>query len=145
MNDEKVWDEFPNKIDLGREETICSPCAPAQTSSKSKEEKRTYYPSLYVNGVDGLEGLEKEGWALIRYRTRSLTVRADDDKENNLNGGGPSVDLEIRELCLPADATPEGEALGKAIAKFAKKKGYDTEGAEGGTDDQEPKDDEEET
>lgn len=135
MDETKVWEEFPNKIDLGREENVpTAVCAPDSKGGKTKCEKRTYYPSLYINGVDGLAGLEKEGWALVRYRTRSLTVRTEDDDKNGDSGmmnSGPSVDLEIRELCLPEDSTSEGDGLKKAIAKFAKSKGYATDGSEG--------------
>lgn len=138
MNDEKVWDEFPNKIDLGREESV--PTSSPDGGKKSKAKTRMYYPGLYVNGVDGLkglEGIEKEGYALIRYRLRSLNIRMPDDQDGGDKGlgaspsDGPSLDLEVRELCLPAAASDGSDDLKRAVAKFAKGKGLDTEGAEG--------------
>lgn len=117
--------EFPNEIDLGRTEDV-----PDYENKKEdvKTKKRTYYPTIYIRGVDGLGDLPKEGRALIYFKRKSLSI-----SEGSDCGAGPcipgdssssddkttySAELEIHELCLPEeDDTDIGDNLDKMAQK----------------------------
>lgn len=112
--------DFPNKIDLA----MSPPSMPLDaTSPKGKKTPpKPMYPSLYISGVDGLEGMPKEGYAMIYFKRRSVTIGEGDE-------GDPkhSADLEIQEICLP-NTTPEEEEMDMkdAMKSVAKKAGIDT-------------------
>lgn len=119
--------EFPNEINLGRTETV--PDYAAKEDSPPTK-KRTYYPSLYISGVQGLGDLPKEGYALIYFKRKrlSITEGADCgsipcspmDEPTGKEETSYSADLEIQEICLPDD---ESDDHGDALDKMAEKAG----------------------
>jgi hypothetical protein len=120
--------EFPNEIKLGRIDKV-------PDYSKQKDETptktRTYYPTLYINGVDGLGDLPKKGYALIYFRRKSLSITEGkdcgpipcgpmDSGSSDKDKTTYSADLEIQELCLPGGESDDG---GDAIDDMAEKAG----------------------
>lgn len=105
--------DYPDEIDLGRKETDMG--MPA-TPTRGKGKPRTVYPTLYIDGVPGLEKLPKEGCVMIRYARKSL--RLDQNEKGDDTAG---VTLEVQKICLPDDAEgADGETLGDAFAKVGK-------------------------
>lgn len=105
-------DEFPIHIDLGKEQ---SDMAVPMESTKDGEKKKKYYPSLYLSDIKGLDGLPKDGCALIEFHRRNVSI----------GDNGESADLEIRAICL-MEPESDGEDLKDSFAKFAASKGVDS-------------------
>jgi|HubBroStandDraft_3_1064219.scaffolds.fasta_scaffold196732_1 hypothetical protein len=141
--------EFPNEIKLGRTEKVPDYSADKEeTPTKTK----TYYPTLYISGVDGLGDLPKEGYALIYFRRKSLSIT--EGKDCGPIPCGPmdpdtsdrdkttySADLEIQELCLPDG---ESDDAGDAIDSMAEKAGLAIRGKKRQSDEEDDGDDYEE-
>ena len=108
---------FPVKIDLGHKESADMAIPMSSESTKGKRGKpRTFYPTLYVDAVEGLEQLPKEGYMLVKFRRKSL--RIDEDKDGKEKAG---VTLEIRQLCLPEDMAGEGaDDLDAVLSRYGK-------------------------
>lgn len=122
-------DEFPNEIDLGRTEKV--PVAVGETE-KPKTKTKKFYPSLYISGVKGLEGLPKDGYALIKFKRKRLSVTEGDDSgpfdtssdedDESRDTTTYSADLEVTELCLPDESESDGD-MESSIDTMAKKAG----------------------
>lgn len=107
--------DFPNEIDLGSTppEVADTPVGKNQKGAKPKK----FYPSLYISNVEGLEGLPKEGQALIYFKRRRLTQSTTDEGEDH------SADLEITKICLPEGVLSEYEDGEDSFDKAARKAG----------------------
>jgi hypothetical protein len=127
--------DFPVHIDLGRKVPNYDMKVAESAAGKKK---KTIYPNLYVEDNEDLGKLEKEGWALIRYKRRSLTIRDPDKDDDDKNR--TSASLDVLEICLPEN----GGDLMDEFKAFAKSKGLG-DGAVAPDSDKEPDDDEEET
>jgi hypothetical protein len=124
--------EFPNEIDLGRTEEVPDY---ADAKEETKTKKRTYYPTLYVRGVDGLGDLPKEGYALIYFKRKSLSITEGKDcgpgpcmagdPESSKDETTYSAELEIHELCLPEE---DDSDMGDNLDKMAQKAGLAVKG-----------------
>jgi hypothetical protein len=117
-----MYDEqFPHQIDLGRDEPDYGPAAiPAETESPRKTRK--FYPTLYIDAIEGMPALPKEGCMMVKFRRKRMSV------EENMDGKETSgMTLEIRKLCLPEDMAEEGDDMQDAMKKFAAGEGVDTE------------------
>lgn len=108
---------FPVKIDLGRKESRDMAIPMSAESTKGKRGKpRTFYPSLYVDAIEGLDQLPKDGYMLVKFRRKSL--RIDEDMDGKEKAG---VTLEIRQLCLPEDMAEEGaDDLDAVLSRYGK-------------------------
>lgn len=85
-----VHEDYPVKIELGKEvdDYQCEMASPKHEKGK----KRTVYPYLYLNGVEGIEDVPKEGHAIITFKRTSMTVRDRNGEQDN------SVELEIEDI-----------------------------------------------
>lgn len=129
--------DFPVNIDLGRKETdMGGPLSPETVKGK-KSKPRIFYPTLYIDGVEGMPSLPKEGCMMIKFRRKRMSV------EENMDGketGG--VTLEIQSLCLPEDmGGDDGDDMASAMKRFAKDKGV-ADATEEVENDEESEDDE---
>jgi hypothetical protein len=126
--------EFPVKIDLGRQVPDYSGEMAAAPSGK-KRKMKTSYPSLYIDGGADLAKLQKEGWALIKYKRTSVRIGKSNgpsiDSGAAKDEDSASAEIEVQQLCLP----DKGGDVMDEFAKFAKAKGVDT-GGMGGDDDE---------
>lgn len=115
MNDSN----FPHEIDLGREEPDYGAPKPVETESPRKARK--FYPTLYIDAIEGMPALPKEGCMMVKFRRKRMSV------EENMDGKETAgMTLEIRKLCLPEDMAEEGEDMQDAMKKFAAGEGVDT-------------------
>lgn len=101
--------DYSHEIDLGRKEPDYSSLSPV-TPEKPKK-MRTYYPTLYIEGVPGLEALPKEGCMMVKFSRKRLSL--EEDREGEEKTGAT---LEIRSICLPEG---DGETLEDAFSKMA--------------------------
>ena len=115
-----MHDQFPISIDLAihpEEMGMMSMPAPPSKSKKSKP----IYPSLYISGAKNLEALPREGYALIHFKRRSVTL-GDRDGESCC-----SADLEVHEISLAEAGSDEDSGdMADAFRALAKDRGYDT-------------------
>lgn len=87
----------------------------------SRPSSKPIYPSLYISGVENLDALPREGYALIHFKRRSVTL-GESDGENCC-----SADLEIHEIKLPEASSDEDSGdLADAMKTLAKGRGLDT-------------------
>lgn len=107
-----MHDDFPVSIDLALE-------FPAMGDMPSpKKGSKKVYPSLYISGAKNLESLPREGYALIHFKRRSVTVGERDDEECC------SADLEIHEIRLPEKGDDEEMGdMADALKSMAKERG----------------------
>lgn len=121
---------FPVHVDLGRKEDAMN-MATERAPSGKKAKSRVYYPTLYIENVEGLPALPKEGCILVKFRRKSMRV------EENMDGKETAgVTLEIQSLCLPEDMAGEDDGdMESAMKEFAKGNGVDTGPAEPDDDD----------
>jgi hypothetical protein len=116
-----MHDQFPISIDLAIQPKdmvmdISMPMPPSK-GGKSKP----IYPSLYISGVENLDALPREGYALIHFKRRSLTM-GERDGESCC-----SADLEIHEIKLPeADSDEDTGDMADALKSLARDRGIDT-------------------
>jgi hypothetical protein len=126
-----MHDEFPISIDLAITPTV-EPIGFDQPKGKSRELK-PMYPSLYITGAKNLENLPREGYALIHFKRRSITMGDRDGEECC------SADLEVHEISLPEKGDSEEMTdIGEALTAMAK-----TRGLIGGSDEEEEEEEEE--
>lgn len=85
-----IHPDFPVKIELGKtmDSTIGQPVKP-----NNKDEKKKYYPCLYLSDIEGLEDIPKEGHAIIYFRKKGSCVR--EDEKGKVCA---SADLEIEDI-----------------------------------------------
>ena len=124
-----MHDEFPVSIDL----SIKPPKGVVVMGGK-KGDMKPMYPSLYISGADGLESLPREGYALIHFKRRSITMGERDDESCC------SADLEVHEIRLPEKGSEEDMGdMADALKSMAAKRGL-IEGSEEeeGEDEEEP-------
>lgn len=127
---------YPVEVDLGRKEPEMRDVAVSPSPSGKKPKTRIFYPTLYIDGVEGMPSLPKEGIALVHFRRKRMSV------EENYDGKETSgVTLEIQKLCLPEEAGDDSDDMESQMAKFAKGEGVNTGRAE--EDDEESDEDEE--
>jgi len=127
---QNIKSAFPNEVDLAREVPDYG-SMDAATPSKPKKMRKDY-PSLYISGVEGLESMPKEGWALIYYKRRRLSL--EENKDGDETSG---ADLEIQEICLPKPSAEENSKdMKDAFAEYAAKKGVKDSGYEGDDDEE---------
>lgn len=110
-----MHDDFPVSIDLA-----ITPPKPVDLDMVigKKGNSKPMYPSLYITGVDNIGDLPREGYALIHFKRRSMTMGERDGEECC------SADLEIHEIRLPEKGTPEEMGdIGEALTSMAKKRG----------------------
>lgn len=96
------------------------------------KKQRKIYPSLYISGASGLEDLPREGYALIHFKRRSVTLGDRDGEECC------SAELEVHEIRLPEKGG--GEEMGDvadAMKSLAKEKGLDVGAMEDESDEEE--------
>lgn len=96
------------------------------------KKQRKVYPSLYISGASGLEDLPREGYALIHFKRRSVTLGDRDGEECC------SAELEVHEIRLPEKGG--GEEMGDvadAMKSLAKEKGLDVGAMEDEGDEEE--------
>ena len=117
----KMPSSFPNEIDLGKTPgEACSPCMSTSETKGKKKKPKPYYPSLYLSGIDGLEGIPKEGYALVMFKRRSITISQDQESEDPRT----SADLEIQSISFPEVTSEEATGdMQSELAKFAKSQG----------------------
>lgn len=118
-----MHNDFPVSIDLA----IDVPEMGTTVSEKKRTKSETMYPSLYISGVSNLESLPREGYALIHFKRRSITMGERDGEECC------SADLEIHEIRLPEKGSDEEMGdMGDALTSIAKERGliesYEDEG-----------------
>ena len=107
-----MHDDFPVSIDLA----LDFPAMGEMPSTKKSSKK--VYPSLYISGAKNLESLPREGYALIHFKRRSVTVGERDDEECC------SADLEIHEIRLPEKGDDEEMGdMADALKSMAKERG----------------------
>lgn len=109
-----MHDQFPVSIDLGitPKDTFGGP-----TDAKGKA-KKPVYPSLYITGAESLESLPREGYALIHFKRRSITMGERDDESCC------SADLEVHEIRLAEKGSEDDTAdLTDAMKSMAKERG----------------------
>ena len=114
-----MHDQFPISIDLAIQpkDMVMEMPMPSSKGGKSKP----IYPSLYISGVENLDALPREGYALIHFKRRSMTV-GDRDGESCC-----SADLEIHEIKLPEAGSDEDTGdMADALKAMAKDRGIDT-------------------
>jgi hypothetical protein len=116
-----MHDQFPISIDLAiQPKDMDMAMAMPMPSSKSGKSK-PIYPSLYISGVENLDALPREGYALIHFKRRSLTM-GERDGESCC-----SADLEIHEIKLPEAGSDEDTGdMADALKALAKDRGIDT-------------------
>jgi hypothetical protein len=103
---DSIKSAFPKEIELGRDVPDYGATAIQAPANKAHEkEKKKDYPTLYIRDVPGLEDIPKEGYALIYFRRRSVTVGEDSAGEDQA-----SADLEVQEICLPPTSKSEEDA-----------------------------------
>ena len=88
---------FPVHIDLGKKMSEGQMGAIASNSSRSDSKSKLYYPTLYIEGVKGLEQLPEEGCILVEFKRTRLSIEDRDGKPTT------GATLEIHSLCLPED------------------------------------------
>lgn len=127
-----MHDQFPVSIDLAiQPKEMAIDFAPPAPGKKQKP----IYPSLYISGVENLDALPREGYALIHFKRRSVTL-GDRDGEACC-----SADLEIHEIKLPEPGSEEENGdMADALTALAKDRGIDT-----GDDDESEDEESEET
>lgn len=114
-----MHDEFPISIDL----SIKPPKGVVMMGGK-KGDLKPMYPSLYISGADGLESLPREGYALIHFKRRSITMGERDDE------ACCSADLEVHEIRLPEkDSGEDMGDMADALKSMAAERGL-IEGSE---------------
>jgi hypothetical protein len=121
-----MHDQFPVSIDL--EVAMPEMDMPLMKGKK----QRKVYPSLYISGASGLEDLPREGYALIHFKRRSVTLGDRDGEECC------SAELEVHEIRLPEKGG--GEEMGDvadAMKSLAKEKGLDVGAMEDEGDEEE--------
>lgn len=138
-----MHNDFPVSIDLA----IDVPEMGIDQPSPSKRTKsKPMYPSLYISGVSNLESLPREGYALIHFKRRSITMGERDGEECC------SADLEIHEIRLPEKGSDEEMGdMEDALTSIAKERGLiesyeddeDDEGEEAENEEEENEDEEE--
>lgn len=129
-----MHDEFPVSIDLA-----ITPPEPVDLDMVvgKKGKSKPMYPSLYISGVKNIEDLPREGYALIHFKRRSMTMGERDGEECC------SADLEIHEIRLPEKgAAEEMGDMEDAMTSLAKERGL-IEGADDEMDDEEMGEEEE--
>lgn len=135
-----MHNDFPVSIDLAidvPEMGIDQPTPAKRTKSKPM------YPSLYISGASNLESLPREGYALIHFKRRSITMGERDGEECC------SADLEIHEIRLPEKGSDEEMGdMEDALTSIAKERGLiesyeDDEGEEVENEEEENEDEEE--
>lgn len=109
---------FPIHVELGKRVTET-----AMPETVSNVSSKKYYPTLFINEIDGLEGLPKEGCILLDYKLRSKTVRQSEGKTTC------SVELECRTICMPDDYEGDMEDIVESMVKkaYAKHEASETE------------------
>lgn len=118
-----MHDDFPVSIDL----EITPPKGVVIMGDK-KGASKPMYPSLYISGATGLESLPREGYALIHFKRRSITMGERDDESCC------SADLEVHEIRLPEKGSEEEMGdMEDAMKSLAKERGL----IEGGSEDEE--------
>lgn len=133
-----MHNEFPVSIDLA----IDVPEMGISVSEKKRAKSETMYPSLYISGVSNLESLPREGYALIHFKRRSITMGERDGEECC------SADLEIHEIRLPEKGSDEEMGdMEDALTSMAQERGlienYEGEGEEVKETEEEENEDEE--
>lgn len=109
-----MHNDFPVSIDLA----IDVPEMGTGVSQKKTAKSETMYPSLYISGVSNLESLPREGYALIHFKRRSITMGERDGEECC------SADLEIHEIRLPEKGSDEEMGdMEDAMTSMAKERG----------------------
>lgn len=88
--------QFPISIDLGKTMDDSQIAMPA---GKKSDKGKKYFPTLYIDGVEGLSKLPDEGCALIKFKVRRDSTDRDSGKS--------SCELEVQSLCLPKDAADD--------------------------------------
>ena len=127
-----MHDDFPISIDLAITPTV-EPIEFDRAEGKNRKLK-PLYPSLYISGAKNLENLPREGYALIHFKRRSITMGDSDGEECC------SADLEVHEISLPEKGESEEMSdIGEALTAMAK-----TRGLIGGSDEGEEEEEEEE-
>ncbi len=111
-------EDFPIEIDLGK--TPDERDMPVSVEGGKKAKRKPYYPTLYINGVEGLAGLPKEGCALIEFRRNRLSV---DTPEDGKDSG--SVELQIKKICLMEPGDDDGGSLADAIKRGLREQGVE--------------------
>lgn len=110
-----MHDQFPVSIDL--EITPPEPIDLNMVAGK-KGKMKPMYPSLYISGVKNIEDLPREGYALIHFKRRSMTMGERDGEECC------SADLEIHEIRLPEKGSEEEMGdMEDAMTSLAKERG----------------------
>jgi len=111
------------------------------SSGKKSRRSEPMYPSLFISGAANLESLPREGYALIHFKRRSITMGERDGEDCC------SADLEIHEIRLPEKSSDEETGdMGDALTSMAKERGllesYEDE-TEEETEEEENEDEEE--
>lgn len=113
MSESEREKAFPIHIDLGRKESGMA--MPAMPAGAKKGKARTYYPTVYIDAIPGLEQLPKEGCMLVEFRRKRLSIEEGADGEDTAG-----VTLEIRALCLPEEMAEEAmDDLASALDRVA--------------------------
>jgi hypothetical protein len=107
-------------IDLGRE-MDCGPCSPKSDSQKG--DKKKYYPTLYITGVEGVDLEPGE----IEFRAKGRVVSIS-KRETEEDGEKCSCEIEVHSIDYPG-AKPEDDSgdtseksLDKSLSDIESKK-----------------------
>ena len=100
MTEQQRAAAFPIHIDLGRKaDGMNMPMAVEGGEGKGKKGRpKKYYPSVYIDGIEGLEKIPKDCCALVHLRRKRLSLEEDSDGEETAG-----VTLELRRICLAED------------------------------------------
>lgn len=133
-----MHNDFPVSIDLA----IDVPAVEEMPTNKKSRRSEPMYPSLFISGAANLESLPREGYALIHFKRRSVTLGERDGEECC------SADLEIHEIRLPEKSSDEETGdMEDALTSMAKERGllesYEDETEEEETEEEENEDEEE--
>jgi len=118
LTDKEREDYFPIHIDLGKKESAMGmPMAiPSEKSGGKKPKSQTYFPSVYIDAMPGLEQLPKEGCMLVEFRRKRLTI-----EENGAGEDTAGVTLELRRICLADDSAEDAaQDLDAALSQYGK-------------------------
>lgn len=109
-----MHNDFPVSIDLA----IDVPDIEVMSSGKKSRRSEPMYPSLFISGAANLESLPREGYALIHFKRRSITMGERDGEDCC------SADLELHEIRLPEKGSDEETGdMEDALTSMAKERG----------------------
>lgn len=111
-------EQYTVEVDLGREIEEMPIPEKANNSPKKKGNKRKFYPTLYIDAIEGMPALPKEGCMMVKFRRKSMRLEENSDGKETAG-----MTLEIRKMCLPENMDEEpSDTLADAFKEPRSKK-----------------------